>query len=385
MSATGKKYQLLSRIERIMKTKKTTQSLRPVLLAMLVFIAGIGCIAMFNPEIAEGKISINRLANHIIKNVFADTMHKKTITPEFGKNKKARKIKSKRNDSIDNGDQYYGGFRDAKLKKLYTEINKYSKDVEIYYDNPEFKKQTELIESKSKSIEDFYSRPDVQKILAEQKKLGEAFKDNWTEKPDIKQLTNQIEESGNRLAKYYKSPEFEKMKKEFENKYGLPNRQPFNTRDTSMGSAKFKLFIKDVYKNLPEDIKEQTKIITDLSKSLNRHYDTSAIRQLNEKLRIVADSQRTLFDDAKIQQQQIDIGRLSAQINSYQTNEAIRKKQILLEQLNKKLFEYTNSPDFKKRMQQWKKSIDELDRDMPEKTENSEKPNAPEKPDTNKR
>jgi beta-lactamase regulating signal transducer with metallopeptidase domain len=385
ISAAGKKYQLLSRIERIMKTKKTTTSLRPALLAMLLLILSIGSIALFNPKIAQGKISLNRLANHIIKSVVADTAHKQVIKPQFGKNNKKHEIKSKRNNKIDIGDQYYGGFEDAKLEKLYTEISKYNKDVESYYNNPEFKKQTELIEAKSKLIEDFYSRPDVQKMLTEQKKLSEAVKDNWSENPEIKQLTDQINESGNKLSKYYKSPGFEKMKKEFEKKYGLPSGQLYNTRDTSLGSAKFKSFIKEVYKNLPEDIKEQTKIITDLSKSLNKRYDTLFIRPFNEKLRIVADSLRTLFDAAKIRQQQIDIGRLSAQISSYQTNETIRKKQMLLQQLNKQLVEYTNASDFKKNMQQWKKSINEMKRDMqarPEKAEKPEKPEAPEKPET---
>ena len=381
LSATGKKYQLLSRIERIMKTKRQTHSLRPALLAMLILILGIGSIVILKPEIVEGKISINRLTNHVIKNVYPDTARKQTITPQSGKNKKATKFKNNHNDNIDVGDQYFGGFEDAKLEKLYAEIDKYSKDVENYYNNPEFKKQTELIESKSKLIEDFYTRPEVEKILAEQKKLSETFKDNWSENPEVKQLTDQIEESGKKLTMYYKSPEFEKMKKEFESKYGLPKGVYFNTRDTSLGSAKFKLFVKDVYKNLPEDIKEQTKIITDLSKKLNRRYDTSSVRELNERLRALADSQRTLFDDAKIQQLQIDIGKLSGQINAYQTNEIIRKKQILLEQLNKKLSEYTRSPDFKQRLGDWKKAIGEMDRYLPEKPEGPNKPEDPEKPE----
>src|SRR6202012_1723252 len=41
LAATGKKYHLLNRIERIMKTKTTNTSLRPALLATLIFTVSI--------------------------------------------------------------------------------------------------------------------------------------------------------------------------------------------------------------------------------------------------------------------------------------------------------------------------------------------------------
>ena len=67
MSAIGKKYYLLNRIERIMKTKKTTPGIRPALAAMLILTISIGAIALLNPEIAQGKISVKAISPVIHK------------------------------------------------------------------------------------------------------------------------------------------------------------------------------------------------------------------------------------------------------------------------------------------------------------------------------
>src|SRR6202012_5849428 len=72
LAATGKKYHLLNRIERIMKTKKQIPSLRPALLATLILTISTCCIALLNPQIAQGKVSVKAIAP-IIEHMLADT------------------------------------------------------------------------------------------------------------------------------------------------------------------------------------------------------------------------------------------------------------------------------------------------------------------------
>jgi len=107
MSATGKKYQLLNRIERIMKTKNPTQSIRPALLAMLILSIGIGSIALLNPEIAQGKISVKAI-RPVISNLLADTGHKAKATKTAATVKTHHKAKNyaKVNNNYKKGYKY---------------------------------------------------------------------------------------------------------------------------------------------------------------------------------------------------------------------------------------------------------------------------------------
>ena len=61
LAATGKKYHLLNRIERIMKTKKPIGNARHILLAIALLTASITGLAWLNPTIANGKISFNKI------------------------------------------------------------------------------------------------------------------------------------------------------------------------------------------------------------------------------------------------------------------------------------------------------------------------------------
>lgn len=72
LAASTKKYALLNRIERIMKTKTHTVNIRPVLITLLALTFSISSIAWLNPEIKDGKV--------VIKNAPAIRMIAKAIT-----------------------------------------------------------------------------------------------------------------------------------------------------------------------------------------------------------------------------------------------------------------------------------------------------------------
>ncbi|MFD0752315.1 M56 family metallopeptidase [Mucilaginibacter calamicampi] len=62
LAATGKrKFELLNRIERIMKTKKHTINIRPVLVTVLALTLGITSIAWLNPKVEDGKLKVKNL------------------------------------------------------------------------------------------------------------------------------------------------------------------------------------------------------------------------------------------------------------------------------------------------------------------------------------
>lgn len=384
MAATGKKYQLLSRIERIMKTKKPAASIRPALLAMLIITIGIGSIALLNPEIAKGKISVKALAP-VINQIISDTTHKKNPAKHNTTTlvKRAVNLRVDHHDYIDLGEQYYGGVKDKKLEILSAEIGKYSDEIGNYYENPEFKKLQEDIEAKGKAIESFYSRPELHKLLTEQLQYSEDYNKSFAQTDQMKQLNKQMEDAGKKITAYYNSAEFTAIKRKIEQKNDLHN-QLFNTRDTMYAGPHYRNFSTALYGKIPEDIKYQQREESRLSKEIVNRYNTPEIKQKAERLRVVSDSLKEAYDNAHLRQQQIAMGKLSAQLSVYQNNAAVKLKQKALNDLSKKMADYVKSVEFKKHLQEsgsnsgvnWKKA------DQPERSEQPEKPQQQEKPES---
>ncbi len=80
LAATGKKYHLLTRIERIMKTNKPTGNFKHILLAMIIMAGSLGSISWLNPEIKDGKVVLKRTAAKVLNETF-DTNLFETETP----------------------------------------------------------------------------------------------------------------------------------------------------------------------------------------------------------------------------------------------------------------------------------------------------------------
>jgi len=122
LAATGKKYHLLNRIQRIMKTKKPTTSVRPALLAMLILTIGIGCIALLNPQIAQGKISVKAIlpaVNHLLTDTTNKSADKNSNHSKANHNKKTKHsadVRDDENNATSNPDK--------KLQELSADVQK---------------------------------------------------------------------------------------------------------------------------------------------------------------------------------------------------------------------------------------------------------------------
>src|SRR6185503_12797282 len=117
LAATGKKYQLLNRIERIMKTKKQMPSLRPTLLATLILTMAVGAMTLLKPEVAQGKISVKSITP-IIDRILADTGKKVSKAKKAAvKSTVKTKLKERSDDNIyaysDDSDDNSWNFHDA--------------------------------------------------------------------------------------------------------------------------------------------------------------------------------------------------------------------------------------------------------------------------------
>ena len=396
MSATGKKYQLLNRIERIMKTKKTLPSIRPALLAMLILTAGIGCIALLNPEIAQGKISIKSLSP-VISNLLSDTTRKTAVKSQkklpVPKKTTVKSIHTYK--SIDNASSYayrsnnnnnehnfnYDGFDDAELNKLAAEVNKYGEAVNKYYESPEFKKYEDELNEKSRKIEEFYNRPELKRLQEKQEMLNAEFEKNWGDNDETGKISTQMNEIGRKIDEYYRSPEFKAMNRELEKKYGI---DPDKYYDDSE-NENYKKYEAELDTRISPEIKQQTEELKKMGSKIRGHYNSPERRRQQEEMRAMGDSMRKAFNNPAIKEQQAEMRKLSEQMRNFQNAPEIKKERELLHAASEKLRAYTHSAVYKKRMElykdwNWNEAAEKPE--VPEKPEKPEKPEAPEKPDT---
>jgi bla regulator protein BlaR1 len=354
MSATGKKYYLLNRIERIMKTKKQNQSIRPALLALVILTMGIGSIALLNPEIAQGKISVKAPIHAIINNLLTDTTRKTKKTTTYKKAYKAKANVKYNNDhkfnyAYNNGDTW--DFHDAELDRLSREVEKYGEAIGKYYESGDYKKQTEALEEKGREMEAFYNKPELKRLQEEMEKAGEEFQKNYGETSETKETSKKMEELGKKIETYYNSTEFKKINEALEKKYGIPHEH--NYRDDK--DENYRKYQAELKTQIPAEVTQYNVELKELGKKLRAHFNSAGYREHSERLRALGDSLRRAFRNPGMEQQKAEMQALSRKVRDYSHNPEIKKQQELLRQATAKMRAYMNTPDFKRRLEEYKK------------------------------
>ena len=384
LAATGKKYHLLNRIERIMKTRKPIGNARHIVLAMVLLIASITGLAWLNPTIANGKISFNKIKPAIISEMFADTgkrkvtvyhhklasAHKQTATAK-------RSSKTYYNDDED--------FNDAELNKLSAAVGKYGDEIGKYYNNPDFKKLTEEMQQKGKEMSDFYNKPELKELNEKMQQLSANFNKNWGDNSDANKLGGRMSELGSEVGKYYSTPEFKKLNSELETKYGIPHDRNYSKGDDFYESDNYKKYQEELRSHISPAEKEREDELKKLGQQMRHHYDSPEMRKAQEEMRAMGDSMRKAYHNPNMEKEKEDMRKLGEQMRAYQNSPDIRKIKEQMQVAQRKLNAYMNSPEFKARMMQWKAmNFDyHYDYDTPEKPEKPEKPEI-EKPEINK-
>ena len=443
LAATGKRYHLLNRIERIMKTKKPIGDVRHILLAFVVLTASITGLAWLNPDIAQGKLSFNKIKPEIITSLFADTGHKKSVAKAKQNNSDSNDTtnpsKQKTKDELKKrADQYssqvdqlnqkyqaemekYGEemakyYNNGQWKKFQEQMEVYGKQLEDYYNSPEWKKLQEQMEVDSKKIEDFYNSAAWKDIEANQQKLSEEFQTKWAETPETKELTAKMEKTGKDIEHYYNSAEFKALNQRLMKKYGIPPGYKYdfshNGSNTSKANENFLKYQQELQSQVPPNVKAESDELSKTSAKLSEHFNSPEFRAKSEELRKMSDSLGKMSADKSIKDAQEQMNKVSEQMRAYQNSPELKKIQEEMRQASmgmqhyqnspelkklqeqmritqKKMQEYFNSPEFKKQMealknQNWKMDTPDDKTFAPDKPNFApDKPNfAPDKPDT---
>lgn len=380
LAATGKKYHLLTRIERIMKTKKSIGNVRPILFAILLLAGGLSSIAWLNPKIANGKISVKAVSNPLKMMLATDTVKKNKVQPA----KHLVKTKASKSNVT-----YTTDLTDAQLEQLQAAAEKYGREIQKYYESPEFKQQLELLQEKSKAIAEYYNRPDMKKMRDEQEKLALTYA---AISPDMKGFEKQMQESSRKIGEYYSSKEFTDILAEMEKKYNIPHNHYYGKGNAADSSVKYKEFQDAVNARIPNDVKQQTEVMKQLGKKMKDKYDSPEFRERTKRMTALGDSIKLAYNSTDIKAQQTEMSQLSKQIAAYQNKPEIKKAMEQLKEVQKQIDLYLKSADYQKMIKESVKTeVDEqmiredIDKkvklEKAEKVEKTEKPEKKEKPE----
>lgn len=354
LAANGKKYHLLNRIERIMKTKKPIGNVRHLLVALAITAAGVSSVAWLNPTIKDGKLTVKKVTATAIHNLFVEDTTRKVKAKKaiaYKKKTPADVVKAKQRFNQFN----YDDFNDAELEKLSAEVSKQGELIGKFYASEDFKKQTAMIEGKA--LQAYYNTDAMEKMKLEMEKAGEDFQKNYGETSETKKTSEQMGELGRKIGVYYNSPEFKKMNEDLEKKYGIAHNRGYNSYNDDR-DPNYKKYQDELQSKIPADVKEQTEQIKKLGEKISSRYQSADFIAKRDKMKAMGDSMRIAFNNPDMKKLQDDMQKIGEQMRLYQNSSELKAAQKRLKEASKKLQDYTKSPAFKQKMKLYRDKMD---------------------------
>ncbi len=257
LAATGKKYYLLTRIERIMKTKKQPGNIRHLFVALLLLAGTLGIVAWANPGHAKNLISPAKPMAMVtnpdsdIYNSLSDTSKHKTKSGAT-KSKTQAKVYKKPTYHSTSADTSAFGYFDSKewkaqmeqIKKMGEEMNKQfnsqawknqmetiakqSEEMKKQFNSPEWKKQMEDIAKQSEEMKKQFNSPEWKKQMEDITKQSEEMKKQFNS-PEWKKQMEDIGKQGEEIKKQFNSPEWKKQMQDIQ-RQSLEMQKQFNSQ-----------------------------------------------------------------------------------------------------------------------------------------------------------
>jgi bla regulator protein blaR1 len=362
LAATGKKYHLLNRIERIMKTKKPMANIRHVVLAFTILMGSITSIAWFNPAIGNGKLSVKTTKfSGIINGLMLTDSTKKAAKPA-PKASAAKKSnlppppKSVKVYRKDGNTYYYSGMSDPKLDAMGKQMEAYGKQMEAYYNSPDYKKLEQQMEQTGKEMTAFYDNPELKQLEKDQEKTGRDFEAAYGDNSEADKIGKQMDAIGKKMDAYYNSAEFKQMNAKLMKKYGIPENYNYSSSGYKH-DENYDKYQAELKQNIPAEVSAYTDQMKSLGEQMRNHFNTPERKAATEKMRTMGDSMRRAFNNPQIKAQQEQMRKMGEQMRAYTSNPDIKNVQQQMKVLGEQMRAYTNSPEFKKRAEEWKKNM----------------------------
>jgi hypothetical protein len=368
LAATGKRYNLLQRIERIVADKQPTPAVRPALLAMLILTVCIGGFAFLKPEMAHGEISVKAIKPAIRTAIVAMaptlTAPAPAISPlavQDTSNKKGHPVSDTVKEDYSNKYELFG-YDDPKMDSLSAELTKHEKFVKEYYNTEEYKKLQKITNGSGyrsydndtlKNIMDGYNP-----ALARFKEIAEA-------------TTNSIvvkgrDSLGVLIGGYYSSAAFKTLTQQLERKYNIDPEEDYLTDKQNPNYIKYQAELKS---DMPVKIKQEVADLENLTAQLNEIYSSSgAYKTSFREFKLWTDSLKAYYNKPHVRQHQysensndnIPAGekeKYFQQLRAYMDSPVLAHEMELEKESADKFFAYMRSPEFRKHLREWKAQL----------------------------
>jgi bla regulator protein BlaR1 len=319
LAATGKKYELLNRIERIMKTKTQTVNIRPVLITVLALTCSISSIAWLNPEIKNGKV--------VIKNAPAIRMITAAITTPEEAPKPVAPRKHKKKLSVKLlGDAEQVVALDDTTKKKYKIIVEDENGVKKEYNS--------VKDMPAEDREEFTGNGEIHMINDSIRvKLGKLYSsDRWKKQSEL------MAKQGMLMAKKFNSPEWKKQQKVMVEK--------------SMAMAK--AFTDN------KQWKKHTELMAIQGQKMAKQFQSADWQKRTEDMAKAGEDMGKYYDTPEWKKQIEDMAKAGEDMGKYYDSPEGKKYLKSLEKNAQKIGKYFDSPEGKKYLNDIQKNAGEI-------------------------
>jgi len=390
LSATGKKYHLFNRIERIMKTKKTHGNIRHLLIALFLIAGSLSCIAWLNPKLADAKTIKTRAKAGIANNLYAAPKPADTTTGSliaglkdtdkyilYGdttKGKHKNKIvvvdkhgNKKEYDSIDSlppelrskFDAMQTHFNSPEWKAQMEQIEKQGEEMSKKFNSPEWKAQMEQMQKQGEEMSKKFNSPEWKSQMLAMQKQGEEMSKKFNS-PEWKAQMEQMQKQGEEMSKKFNSPEWKAQMEQIQ-KQGEEMSKKFNSHEwkaqmeqmQKQGEEMSKQFNSPAWKAQMEQMQKQGE---EMSKKFNSPEWKAQMEQMQKQGEEMSKKFNSPEWKAQMEQIQKQGEEMSKKFNSPEWKAQMEQMQKQGEEMSKKF----NSPEWKAQMEQMQKQGEEL-------------------------
>ena len=300
LSATGKRYHLLNRIERIMETKKPIGNTRHLLVAVLLLAGSLGSIAWLSPKAAAANTKASHNHKTMAKLKSLDGLNSYSIEPDSTRNiligdtikhhhkgkitvisKNGHKrvydsdLDSAAIDSIDNfyssaewrkqmedirkqGEQMKKQFNSPQGRAQMLAMRKQGEEMAKQFNSPAWKKSMEDMKIQGEEMRKKFNSPAWKKSMEDMKVQGEEMRKK-SDSPEWKKSMEGMKIQGEEMARKFNSVEWKKNMEDIQ-KQGEELRKQFNSPAwKNLKNMKWELkdSVNQIYKEAPEEPKKK--------------------------------------------------------------------------------------------------------------------------------